>query len=133
MAKAVYVGVGSKARKMKKAYIGIGGKARKVKKMYIGDSSGKARLCYSAELDRYGMAAALSTARYGVRTATVGNYALFAGGLKPDLTSTKTVDAYNTSLTKSTPAEMEYGRCYHAAASIGGYALFTCGQEKRWS
>ena len=32
MAKAVYVGVGSKARKMKKAYIGIGGKARKVKK-----------------------------------------------------------------------------------------------------
>ena len=32
MAKAVYVGVNSKARKMKKAYIGIGGKARKVKK-----------------------------------------------------------------------------------------------------
>ena len=31
MAKAVYVGVNSKARKMKKAYIGIGGKARKVK------------------------------------------------------------------------------------------------------
>ena len=78
MAKAVYVGVGSKAHKMKKAYIGIGGKARKVKKMYIG-VGGKARLCYSAELDRYGMAAALSTARYGVRTATVGNYALFAG------------------------------------------------------
>ena len=56
MAKAVYVGVGSKARKMKKAYIGIGGKARKVKKMYIGDSSGKARLCYSAELEKVGMA-----------------------------------------------------------------------------
>ena len=48
MAKAVYVGVGSKARKMKKAYIGIGGKARKVKKMYIGVGA-KARLCYSAE------------------------------------------------------------------------------------
>ena len=46
-AKAVYVGVGSKARKMKKAYIGIGGTARKVKKMYIG-VGGKARLCYSA-------------------------------------------------------------------------------------
>lgn len=52
MAKAVYVGVDSKARKMKKAYIGIGGTARKVKKMYIGDSSGKARLCYSAEADK---------------------------------------------------------------------------------
>ena len=30
MAKAVYVGVDSKARKMKKAYIGIGGTARKI-------------------------------------------------------------------------------------------------------
>ena len=33
-----------------KSYIGIGGKARKVKKMYIG-VGGKARLCYSAEAD----------------------------------------------------------------------------------
>ena len=81
MAKAVYVGVNSKARKMKKAYIGIGGKARKVKKMYIGDSSGKARLCYSAELEKVGMATALSTARYDMRAATVGKYALFAGEL----------------------------------------------------
>ena len=65
MAKAVYVGVGSKARKMKKAYIGIGGKARKVKKMYIG-VGGKARLCYSAELEKVGMATALSTTRYDI-------------------------------------------------------------------
>ena len=77
MAKAVYVGVNSKARKMKKAYIGIGGKARKVKKMYIG-VGGKARLCYSAELEKVGMATALSTARYDMRAATVGKYALLA-------------------------------------------------------
>ena len=133
MAKAIYVGVDSKARKMKKAYIGIGGTARKVKKMYIGDSSGKARLCYSAELDRHGMAAALSVARYDVRTATVGNYALFAGGLKPGLFSVKTVDAYNTSLTKSTPAEMPWERGYHASAAIGGYALFAGGEERTTS
>ena len=83
MAKAVYVGVGSKARKMKKAYIGIGGKARKVKKMYIG-VGGKARLCYSAELEKVGMATALSTTRYDMRAATVGKYALFAGGSKKE-------------------------------------------------
>ena len=133
MAKAVYVGVDSKARKMKKAYIGIGGTARKIKKMYIGDSSGKARLCYSAELDRHGMAAALSVARYDVRTATVGNYALFAGGLKPGLFSVKTVDAYNTSLTKSTPAEMTWERGYHASAAIEGYALFAGGEQRTTS
>jgi hypothetical protein len=71
MAKAVYVGVGSKARKMKKAYIGIGGKARKVKKMYIG-VGGKARLCYSAELEKVGMAESLSDERRTV-AASDGN------------------------------------------------------------
>ena len=130
MAKAVYVGVNSKARKMKKAYIGIGGKARKVKKMYIG-VGGKARLCYSAELERYGMAAALSTARYDMRAATVGKYALFAGGLAPNPffgeNASSSVDAYNTSLTKSTPTELSCKRCGHAAASVGGYALFAGG------
>ena len=124
------MGVGSKARKMKKAYIGIGGKARKVKKMYIG-VGGKARLCYSAELERYGMAAALSTARYDMRAATVGKYALFAGGLAPNPffgeDTSSSVDAYNTSLTKSTPTELSCKRCGHAAASVGGYALFAGG------
>ena len=131
MAKAVYVGVGSKARKMKKAYIGIGGKARKVKKMYIGDSSGKARLCYSAELEKVGMAAALSTTRYDMRAATVGKYALFAGGYISKsiwgYVVGSSVDAYNTSLTKSTPTELSCKRCGHAAASVGGYALFAGG------
>lgn len=129
MAKAVYVGVGSKARKMKKAYIGIGGKARKVKKMYIG-VGGKARLCYSAELERYGMAAALSAARDSMRAATVGKCALFAGGYSRSVfgySVSSSVDAYNTSLTKSTPTELSCKRCGHAAASVGGYALFAGG------
>ena len=130
MAKAVYVGVGSKARKMKKAYIGIGGTARKVKKMYIG-VGGKARLCYSAELEKVGMATALSTTRYDMRAATVGKYALFAGGYiskSPFGYSVgSSVDAYNTSLTKSTPTELSCKRCGHAAASVGGYALFAGG------
>ena len=129
MAKAVYVGVGSKARKMKKAYIGIGGTARKVKKMYIG-VGGKARLCYSAELERYGMAAALSAARDSMRAATVGKCALFAGGYSRSVYGyivSSSVDAYNTSLTKSTPTELSCKRCGHAAASVGGYALFAGG------
>ena len=37
------------------------------------------------------------------------------------------VDAYNTSLTKSTPTELSCKRCGHAAASVGGYALFAGG------
>ena len=37
------------------------------------------------------------------------------------------MDAYNTSLTKSTPTELSCKRCGHAAASVGGYALFAGG------
>lgn len=51
MSKAVYFGVSSKARKVKKIYIGIGGKARKVKKGYIG-IGGKARLFFSSGAEK---------------------------------------------------------------------------------
>lgn len=36
MAKGIYIGVSSKARKVKKAYVGVEDKARKIKKGYIG-------------------------------------------------------------------------------------------------
>ena len=129
MAKAVYVGVGSKARKMKKAYVGIGGTARKVKKMYIGDSSGKARLCYSAELEYGGTAAGLMENRVNPAAASVGNYLIFFGGRNESsyLTSTA-VDAYNTSLTKVSITQLSLnGRDALGTASIGNYALFAGG------
>lgn len=47
MGKGMYLGVDSKARKVKKMYLGVDGKARKIKKVYIGDADGKARLCWS--------------------------------------------------------------------------------------
>lgn len=50
MAKNIYVGIDSKARKTKKIYVGIDGKARKAKKVYIGDTNGKARLAWSADI-----------------------------------------------------------------------------------
>ena len=47
MAKVIYTGVSSKARKIKSCYIGVGNKARKIKKAYVGINN-KARLCYSS-------------------------------------------------------------------------------------
>lgn len=43
----VYIGVDSKARKVKGGYIGVDDKARKIKKGYIGDENGIARLCWN--------------------------------------------------------------------------------------
>ena len=131
MAKAVYVGVGSKARKMKKAYVGIGGKARKVKKMYIGDSSGKARLCYSAELKKVGTATALGRPCQVLAAASVGDYALFAGRDEGFITySPSAIDAYDTSLTKSSPTGWSAERKDCGAASIGDHALFAGGGDE---
>jgi hypothetical protein len=70
----------------------------------------------------------LSIARYDLGSASIGNYALFAGGSK--ITSSAnynydTVDAYNISLTRSAPTALNFARGEGVrGASIGDYALF---------
>lgn len=94
MAKGMYVGVGGKARKIKKAYVGIGGKARKIKKGYVG-IGGVARCFWSGgELGYYGTVTPLSVGRTGLAGASVGNYALFAGGYIGGSGYKSAVDAY---------------------------------------
>ena len=50
---------------------------------------------------------------------------MFAGGLGSIISST--VDAYDTSLTRSTPTTLSEARRDLAGASVGGYALFAGG------
>ena len=71
----------------------------------------------------------LSAARSSLAGASVGNYALFAGGtsLLPDLKDT--VDAYDASLTRSTPTALSAARHNVAGASVGNYALFAGGSS----
>ena len=122
MAKGIYLGVGNVARKVKKAYIGIGGVARKIKKMYIGIGN-VARLFFSGgELEYVGTITALSAARDSLRATTVGSYALFGGGYTSNFSNV--VDAYNTSLTRSTPTALSTARSNLAATTVGSYALF---------
>ena len=122
MAKKAYIGIGNKARKVKKIYFGVANKARKVKKGYIG-VGGKARCFFSGgELEYYGTATALSTARRLLAATTVGDYALFGGGTTGS--SSNVVDAYNASLTRSTPTALSTARYQLAATTVGDYALF---------
>lgn len=114
------------ARKVKKMYIGVGGVARKVKKGYIG-IGGVARLFFSSGLAYYGTITGLSAARYGLAAATVGNYALFAGGNASGYTNI--TDAYDRSLVRTTPATMTNRRYYFSGASTGNYALFGGGNS----
>lgn len=140
MAKNLLTGIEGSARKAKRCYLGMGDASRKIKKMYVGDSDGKARLFYSAadKLGRYGTATALSSSAFGLAAATAGDYALFGGGYykaRPSSSATvKTyintaVNAYSSSLTKSSAPNLPTARYNLSAASVGDYALFAGGQK----
>lgn len=87
----------SVARKVKKGYVGVDSKARKIKKAYIG-VGGVARPCWSGgELSYYGTITPLSVARYYLAATTVGDYALFGGGIGNNYSAFSTVDAYTVS------------------------------------
>ena len=57
---------------------------------------------------------------------TIADCALFAGGRDSDA-SLVTVDAYDTSLTRSNPTALNVARFELVAATVGNYALFSGG------
>lgn len=74
----------------------------------------------------------LSKGRWALAGATIGNYAIFAGGCKCSSDGTafvalSNVDAYNVSLTKTTPSSLSTSRYHLAGARVGDYALFAGG------
>lgn len=82
---------------------------------------------YDASLTR-STPTGLSVARWSIAGTRVGNYALLGGGYTSSSPSStkmsKVVDAYNASLTRSTPTTLSVSRASLAATSIGNYALF---------
>lgn len=83
------------------------------------------------QLSYYGTATALSVARRYLAGASVGNYALAMGG--NDGSRSKVVDAYNTSLQRSTPTALSVARERLAGASVGDYALAMGGYTGSYS
>ena len=72
----------------------------------------------------------LSVGRSNLAAASVGNYAIFAGGADDgSLGSVDTVDAYSASLTRSTPTALSTAKRDLAGASAGNYALFGGGSR----
>jgi len=68
----------------------------------------------------------LNLGRRGLAATTVGNYALFGGGIQSGTTSS-IVDTYNTSLTKGTATSLSVPRDDLTATTVGGYAIFAGG------
>ena len=83
-------------------------------------------------------ATSLSTGREGLAATTVGNYALFGGGGKNDSAGNITavynkVDAYDTSLTRTSPTALSTSLVDLAATTVGNYALFGGGQNANYT
>lgn len=84
-------------------------------------------LSFTKELVYYGTAEALSQGRHSLAATTVGNYALFGGGYGGS--NSTVVDAYDESLTHTTPTALSQARSELAATTVGGYALFGGGDS----
>ena len=121
------------ARRSMKIYIGVNNIARKVRKIYMGDQSGIARLIYdpvrkisfSSNIEEISIDALHHYKNVG--RASIGNYAIFAGGNDIDNIVTSNIDVFNRE--GVCVAQLKYG---DNAINITGcnndkYALFAGG------
>lgn len=122
------------ARRVRRQYVGVEGKARKVRKGYVG-VNGKARLFFlngSELLPVKRQLSPLTTAKSQHAAASVGKYAVFAGGMgvRDNINYLATTDAYDSSLTHTNPKNLGKARRWLAATNVGGkYAVFGGGGE----
>lgn len=122
--KKLCIGVNGVARKVKKGYVGVSGAARRIKKGYVG-VGGVARCCFSkGELSYYGTITNLNEYTESPSGASVGGYAIIAGGKRGSSSYTSVATAYDSALNMLTPTALSSGREFLAATTIGGYALF---------
>lgn len=120
----IYIGINDVARRIKRAYIGINGIARR----WFGLPDFYAFLNWGTTSDT------LAASKYGMAAGSVGDTAIFAGGitnLLNTVTSTMTfnnaVDAYNSSLVHSTLPNMPYQIGNAGAAVLGNQMLIMGG------
>lgn len=114
MAKKAYVGVNSKARRVRKIYVGISNKARRVRKGYIG-IAGKARLFFSGKGTLVFREDYLESTQRSP-AASNNSFAFVAGD-----NATKT---FNTQLTAGTTSGLSVVRKCLGTNAAGQYAVF---------
>lgn len=89
-----------------------------------GTGTGRRNACTSINkyLTKASMSLGLSKAKSGMGSATIGNYAIFAGGENDG--SLDSVDAFDASLTRTVPTSLSHKRSQLAGACTKDYAVF---------
>ena len=128
MAKGMWIGVGSVAKKVSKMYIGVGGVARKIKKAWIG-VNGVARLFYSSGYQYNGaLTMGLSyVISYGIAGGATADYILFAGGEDGSRNYFDTVNAFNSSCTRTIATSLPDTTSRFTGVNHQGYVVFAGG------
>lgn len=126
MAKNRFLTIDGVYRTVTDTLVTVDGLYHKIKKAYM-TIAGVYRHCWGiGDLEYYGSITPMSVTRDTLAATFVGNYALFGGGRNAS-TNHNAVDAYDLSLTRSTPTGLLIGRPSLAAATVGNYALFAGG------
>lgn len=94
---------------------------------YLPQTSTIAATTKTGEVVYVGTATPLSSARMNLGAASVGNYALFAGGYNGSYLNI--VDAYYTDLSHSQAATLYVTKDRMGSAAVAGYALFVGGER----
>ncbi|MCM1226116.1 MAG: hypothetical protein NC320_01665 [Clostridium sp.] len=138
MPKKVYVGIGDKAKQVKKIYLGVDDKARNVKKGYVGVNGIARQFWPNEDLPiKTNTTLTLQQGRAWMGTTTLGEYAVFGGGLGFFNESSNSwifapstkIDAFDKnfaqySLTTETGSVPALINIKDNALTIGDYALF---------
>lgn len=91
-------------------------------------SSYTATLTAEVHIKYFGKITSLSASRGAMGTASIGDYAILAGGLSGNQSSSSSVvDTYTSGLTLGSASALKQARCYAAGASNGAYAIFAGG------
>lgn len=113
----IYVGT----NKIKSIYHGT----TKIKSIYVGSTK-----VYSTGIKKYGMATNMTVSRSDLAATYNPSYVLFGGGYRDyDNKQTNIVDAYSSTLVRSSATTMQARVDGHAAASVGNYGLFAGGTD----
>ena len=106
----------------------IQGVEKYIKAIYVGVNGVAKRITRPSGIYKYDrLVPPLSVAREELAATTIGGNALFAGGDSDDSESQSQVDAYNSSLTRSTLTGLSVARSGLEATTVGNYALFAGG------
>lgn len=95
-------------------------------KAYLGDVLKYQKEVIKDILSYYGTATALTYKSHRVQGVSIGNYALFAGGMNGSMVRSN-ADAYDLNLVKTKAPNLASARREHSGAKVGNYALFAGG------